>query len=750
MEKELENYKRKLENNNENNNNNINEEIPKDKNKKELEIKKMKIESNIRIQKERNKNKKEKELKKYNNLIENKKGYIDELIKTKKSRLTLQNKNKINKLERDCTKNFEKMKNEIKSKLNKEINLTDDYKDHTNDFILEYSNELKEKLEEEKKEIEFEYEQNMIKELEDYKIKTKNDKEEKIELLNDDINNLEKKYYSELDVMKKDFSDKNNKDNDYMKNNIQRNNELLTEIKNNNINKANKEINEIKDSITNKSRNKNDYNDSEIIEVVIDEFITDKLTNMKMKLNKIKSLFDLIEKEYINKETNIKYISKAMLLMSKIINEKSCILDLDLNESKDIKNKDESLVNEIFLKINILNNEFGNKEDENYKYKNKNNELYSFLNKEYKKIMDTAYKDNENTIIFTNLYSKNNRYNLNSERKQNSNNSINNNFSYRLNNTNRVLNKPNNEINNYKSNVYNNNYNISLLSSNSPQKRNNNIYNNNIAYNNKSFSEKKRNKNVILFNNNNNISNLPNGISNYINNSQDKNIKEEESSITSSIFSPNDINPQLPEEILQKFSKDIKNLYNSINLFLISESNKINEEIKDLNKKKDSYKKLKELNKYNDVFSQIYENEKSISNKKKKYIEDKLKIFNMIKRNCDENFDYICNNAYRENIFKDKLNILLTHINDYNKNYNSKKNNNKNQLNFEVKYLDNNNNINNNLFVSNRYRNDNNEFNNKINNFRNSFATSKDNNNKINNYNKFRNNIDRYNYKYYQ
>ena len=59
----------------------------------------------------------------------------------------------------------------------------------------------------------------------------------------------------------------------------------------------------------------------------------------------------------------------------------------------------------------------------------------------------------------------------------------------------------------------------------------------------------------------------------------------------------------------------------------------------------------------------------------------------MIKRNCDENFNYICNNSYRENVFKDKLTILLVHIHDYKNNYNSK-NINKNiseQFNFDIK-----------------------------------------------------------------
>ena len=48
----------------------------------------------------------------------------------------------------------------------------------------------------------------------------------------------------------------------------------------------------------------------------------------------------------------------------------------------------------------------------------------------------------------------------------------------------------------------------------------------------------------------------------------------------------------------------------------------------------------------------------------------------MIKKNCKENFDFILKYYNRNNVVNNKLGVLLTHIDDYNKYFNKKKNNN--------------------------------------------------------------------------
>ena len=124
-------------------------------------------------------------------------------------------------------------------------------------------------------------------------------------------------------------------------------------------------------------------------------------------------------------------------------------------------------------------------------------------------------------------------------------------------------------------------------------------------------------------------------------------------------------------------------MYNSIRDFLIQETESINTEKIDLNKKKEANNKLKELknfeelNQYNDLFSQIYINEKYNSNKVKKQLEDKLNILNTIKLNWKDTFNLIYDNPIRQDIIKYKLNILKKYINDY-KSYRSTNNRNDN------------------------------------------------------------------------
>jgi hypothetical protein len=151
---------------------------------------------------------------------------------------------------------------------------------------------------------------------------------------------------------------------------------------------------------------------------------------------------------------------------------------------------------------------------------------------------------------------------------------------------------------------------------------------------------------------------------------KDNNINTIRSAITQ--HNDDDI-PELPEEVLNSFSQELSSIYNEIRDFLIKETNNINNEIIDLDKKNEIHNKLEELKssgeleQYNDLFNQIYTNERVNSNKSKKIIENKLKILNMIKIHCDETFNFICNNITRQDIFKSKLDILLNNIKNYKK-----------------------------------------------------------------------------------
>ena len=107
----------------------------------------------------------------------------------------------------------------------------------------------------------------------------------------------------------------------------------------------------------------------------------------------------------------------------------------------------------------------------------------------------------------------------------------------------------------------------------------------------------------------------------------------------------------------------------------------------------------------------------------------------MIKSNYEDTLNFICNNEFRQNIFKDKLNLILTHINDYYQMCDSI-NKKRNELNHNFINANDNNKINNfksaNFLMNNNYGMYMNRNNNKINLFKSNY--NKDNNIEVQNY----------------
>ena len=101
-----------------------------------------------------------------------------------------------------------------------------------------------------------------------------------------------------------------------------------------------------------------------------------------------------------------------------------------------------------------------------------------------------------------------------------------------------------------------------------------------IGLNNINNNYMNKNNNLISMDNNNNLNN------------ENINENEENNNVNTSEFSPNFIISQLPNEVLNNFSDELLNIYKRINDFLTVESNKLSEEIKDLDNKKEAYKKL--------------------------------------------------------------------------------------------------------------------------------------------------------------
>jgi hypothetical protein len=376
---------------------------------------------------------------------------------------------------------------------------------------------------------------------------------------------------------------------------------------------------------------------------------------------------------------------------------------------------------------------------------NNKNKLYPFLESELKKLLDIVFRSDDknkiNDLLYSHISNTNNNsyFNNTNLKSRNFNNDdiANRSISYRMNNTNLLFKGPNNIINNnFKStnNFIKMNQSFSPPTNMNPPLSQNKNFTSNNYYNNLSSQRY-------------NINSTANNINLY-----NEDIKEEEGELNiESIFSPNDITPQLREDIIDGFSDELLKLYNQINKFLIEESSKITEEIREINRKKDMNQKVKYLkenkdfNQDNDIFGQIYSKEENISYKKRKSLEEKLKIFNKIKSYCEDTFNFISNNSDRQDVCKDKLNMLLSHIEDYNQNYSN--NNNKKDINLDYSvYL--------NKYENNRISNDYNG--NKMNlllsslsnNRINTFRSNINNPIKINNYNKFGGIMNRYNYNF--
>ena len=349
--------------------------------KHELDKKKIQLESEIRIQKERNKNKKIKAIKSNQKYLEHKKKILEKNFNDKKELLTIKNNNKIYELERGYKNNFENYKiqyeiNAIKIEENINNNFSNDlYKFNINELEEEIIKELTAKFEEEKINIKNEFELNMYKEIK----KEKNKIEKDIKKINENLFNLEKESLDKINLIKNEIKIQKE---EYNINNINYN---INDIKNKIINCINEKIKQIviyiRQNINYHKITNEPFNDS------IEGKLMNQLNTNKTDLTKMKSLFDLCEKDYIEIIMKIKFISNFIFTMKKILIEKST------------NNNDDLIVEELKKELNELK----------IKYKNNINTIYPFL-KEIKE-----EKNNDNNIINKSKYdySLNSQYNPN-------------------------------------------------------------------------------------------------------------------------------------------------------------------------------------------------------------------------------------------------------------------------------------------------------------------------------------------------
>ena len=387
MEQEINKYRNNLISNYEYNElNQLSEEI--DDLKKKYELKKLKLESNIRIQKERNKNLNENLNNKNKTILENKTFQLEGILENKKSKLLQKNKKEINELEKKYQKYYDDYVSQYKTSFLKEqddINSSNHLiNNNIKELEEEYITELKDNFEQQKITINYELETKMLKDLKLYKAQEKTNKEQEQNKINEKINNLSTEYYNEIDFIKNQSETQKKNDEEIIHEKLQKiANIFFNELKNKIIDKVNEEIKQIS-ILMNQNNNFNNrelYNSNEL---EIEENLIDKFVIYNSKLREKKSLYDLLEKEYIEIKMKIEYLSKAISTISKLIIEKGTNISFDLNPEDKKENKDSLLVKEIISNLQNILDEFKLKNTDNT-----NKVIYPFINEEIKNLLDS-------------------------------------------------------------------------------------------------------------------------------------------------------------------------------------------------------------------------------------------------------------------------------------------------------------------------------------------------------------------------
>jgi len=619
-----------------------------------LEIKINKIKSEIAIQKEKNKMKKEIFEQKKINQKNEKLEILNNKHKKEMTNLERQSKIKIDNLINQFQKQLNLYKNEfeIKNK-NLKINIIPKENDYIFDEeLVKYKNDLKEQLDENINKLKNEYDIKLNKDIEIFKEELNQQNSE--DRINKENKDIEKEYFDELTEIKNENKLKIKKTEETIKNLFEKISNSFDEINNKSKNNINKLISDIIGKITELIYDENNENKKESL---INDFLSELISKKLLILNKYSSYVDIAEEEYKQNTMLIEYFIDIIRMINEIIIENNK-KENDLNIG--IENKNELFIKEISQRINDL------MEDYKYKYEEEqSNKLYPLLYDTLQKLMNLKF-DNENN--YTNLAFNSSRRNplINSNPNVTNINYLNNINNSVINESN-LINNSNNNNNNFFSIRTNNDFNRKIFSSE----------NNNIQIN--SSRQTQLNNSSLYLNpltQRNNYNSKQNLSLNYNNIFPIK--EDSEYNLVSTNFG--DINiPQIPNEILNNFNAENIRNYKLIINFLVNEYQQILQEHKiyynrsNANQKLDNLKESGEYSKYNYIFEQISKQENDKNRQYLKDIESKKKVLELIRSNCEESFNFIIKYCNKDNIINNKLRVLITHIEDYNGHFNSKK-----------------------------------------------------------------------------
>ena len=346
----------------------------------DLKSKLEKLQNYIKIQKNKNTKKLEEENNKkkseYELIIKSKK----ESLKNKLALLEEENNKKILLSKNEFDKEYKEYINKIKNENNIfRINYIESklklLKQENKIILEEYKLEMKEKYEARKNEIKKEFDKNHEKEIDNYKENIIHQNKEEIKAINNNIINIEQNYINELSLIKeKNIKNENNSKNE--KDKIYNNIKLIYYEKI--LEEMNKEENKIINNLKNHNNNK----------INLEEYITQKKIAYNLKLNKLRTLYKLSQKEFTMKMLNTEFYNDFVYLIIKLFLEYKPN-DIIINKNFNFKNNliDTKIINKLLSDIKELITKYSNIN------KNKDNkDCYFFLEEELNKFKEEQRK----------------------------------------------------------------------------------------------------------------------------------------------------------------------------------------------------------------------------------------------------------------------------------------------------------------------------------------------------------------------
>ena len=638
--KELDKYKKEIETQFKNdNNNNNNDKSVQDKINTLLKQKQSlqkEIDSFKNSQRQRESNNKQK----YQIEFAKTKSILDDKKEIEKNNILKQHELKLKALQIEKEKEFNKYITNTNTdsykysqlnpnKLCESISLSDLNKELKKSKVFEtYEKALQDDYELNCKNIEHDFTLTQTKELNAFTQSMNLTTQDKIKHIHKQMNDLENDYFMSLSKLREETTQMSQANDVMMKDKFDKTLNQYEYVKNKIINDDNEVIHKIITNIKELILNENDLDE---LELKVEECLMNIYDEFMIKAQRIKNEFDLVENEFIYKMHAINYVMDVVGYVNKCIIENpivSAVNTISNNGDDDNKNNlihnESNYINEDKVNHNALIDKvmlYAKNKLDQYKFKynqEKGNKLYSFLI-----VLNDNY--NVNSSSTPNLYGSYNHIN--------NNNSIQN-IKHIQNNTN---NNSHNNINNNRLNS-SNHFQLPLSPKDRVHSSRYNNANNDINGNtnyiiseedddqNSSHQQLPENENFINSNNNNNMNNDLNCY-----------VLDGSSNITI---------PLLSDYTIQLFDNEELSMYTDITLFLKNEYTKI-EEVKQMQKENNS---------------------RQINTKLNLLILDKIKIY------TEDTFDYIQSRIQKKDkvtkqIFKEKLNLLLSNINDYKKNF---------------------------------------------------------------------------------